>query len=260
MISVIIPTYKEPKYLDLCLYYLTLNDQNDYTWEAVVVIDGTYEDNKTVIEKWGDNSRINFLVLEKNIGFSRAVNFGVHSAKYSHILIINDDNVPNIFWYELLFKAKNEQKYNKKWIITPNQIEPQPSFFKQFKIVNLGKEAFEFDEYKFIEICKNSRDLPDTDDGSTFPIFMNRMMFLALGGFDEYYPGNNVSDWDFFLKAKLMDFNFIRLNKCPFYHFGSKALNQLNDKIEKEMKAFNYSKEKWKSVIRHDVEKNLKYL
>ena len=49
-ISVIIPTYKEPSYLDLCLQSAITNQDNEN--EFIVVIDGFPELNLPIVEKY----------------------------------------------------------------------------------------------------------------------------------------------------------------------------------------------------------------
>jgi glycosyltransferase involved in cell wall biosynthesis len=51
MISVIIPTYKSPDSLDLCLRSAIEGQQNNN--QIIVVVDGLYDVNKQVLEKWG---------------------------------------------------------------------------------------------------------------------------------------------------------------------------------------------------------------
>jgi cellulose synthase/poly-beta-1,6-N-acetylglucosamine synthase-like glycosyltransferase len=67
MISVIIPTYKEPEALDLCLKSALegqrLNNQ------IIVVVDGFYDINKEVLDKYEDS--IEILVLEENVGLPK---------------------------------------------------------------------------------------------------------------------------------------------------------------------------------------------
>jgi glycosyltransferase involved in cell wall biosynthesis len=50
MISVIIPTYKSPDALDLCLRSAIEGQQNQN--QIIVVVDGFYDINKEVLEKW----------------------------------------------------------------------------------------------------------------------------------------------------------------------------------------------------------------
>ena len=60
LISVIIPTYKSPDMLDLCLKSAIKGQQNKN--QIIVVVDGFYELNKEVLEKWSEH--IDILNLE----------------------------------------------------------------------------------------------------------------------------------------------------------------------------------------------------
>ena len=53
MISVIIPTYKSPEALDLCLKS-AIEGQVDSN-QIIVVVDGFYDINKEVLEKWSEH-------------------------------------------------------------------------------------------------------------------------------------------------------------------------------------------------------------
>ena len=89
MISVVIPTYKEPEMLDLCLKSAIEGQLNKN--QIIVVVDGFYDLNKGVLEKYSEH--IDILNLEQNVGLCRGTNLGVYNAKYDKILIVNDDNV-----------------------------------------------------------------------------------------------------------------------------------------------------------------------
>jgi glycosyltransferase involved in cell wall biosynthesis len=89
MISVIIPTYKEPEVLDVCLKSAIEGQKNKN--EIIVVIDGFYEENKEVLSKWKED--ISVLNLEENVGQCRCTNLGVYNATHDLVLIVNDDNL-----------------------------------------------------------------------------------------------------------------------------------------------------------------------
>jgi len=65
MISVIIPSYRSSKYLDLCLHSL-FEGQISPSNEVIVIIDGFVEESKWVIEKY--KARVGFLEFEENKG------------------------------------------------------------------------------------------------------------------------------------------------------------------------------------------------
>ena len=108
MISVIIPTYKSPKYLDLCLQSAIKGQENAN--QIIVVVDGHYDVNKDVLEKWKDS--IEILNLEQNVGLCKGTNLGVMNAQNSLVLIVNDDNVFPKDWDTRLLEDWNN--YNSK--------------------------------------------------------------------------------------------------------------------------------------------------
>ena len=81
MISVIIPTYKSPQALDLCLRSAIEGQLNKN--QIIVVVDGFYDLNKEVLEKWKDH--IEILNLEENVGLCRGTNLGANIAPRKQI-------------------------------------------------------------------------------------------------------------------------------------------------------------------------------
>ena len=219
MISVIIPSYRNPKCLEICLESLlrTQKHQN----EIIVVVDGYAEESLHVMEKYED--KVGFLPLEQNMGMQYALNIGVYNATNEWILIVNDDNVFPQDWDEILLQDKQE-----RLVITPNQVERKPSMFG-FVVDDFGGvDDFRLDEY--LEQEPKNRQQTLTDNGEIFPFFMEKKWYVAVGGFDIWYPSPFICDWDFFLKLELIDLNFVRSNKLAFYHFGSMATKNGSEK------------------------------
>ena len=179
MISVIIPTYKSPEALDLCLRSAIEGQEKEN--ELIAITDGYYNLNKYILDKYEDH--ISILDLEQNQGLSTATNLGVYNATNDNILIVNDDNVFPDKW-DTRLEELGEMKGR---VCAPNQIEPQPSMFKQFIIQDLGRDPKTFDLERYWEYEQEvAKSLVD-DSGSTLPIYMNRLDFLTIGGWDDKY-------------------------------------------------------------------------
>ena len=81
MISVIIPTYKSPEMLDLCLESAVKGQKN--VNQIIVVVDGHYDINEHVLNKWCHI--IEILNLETNVGLCKGTNLGVMNARHDTV-------------------------------------------------------------------------------------------------------------------------------------------------------------------------------
>ena len=256
MISTIIPTFKTPEALDLCLTSCIQGQGQDN--QIIVVVDGFYKLNKEVLEKHKDS--IEILNLEENVGTCRATNLGVFNASNELVLIVNDDNVFPHLWDNII------HNYQPNSVVSPNQIEPYPSMFSQFIIKDLGRDPKTFNLEKFWEFEISLPIKEKTDEtGSTFPFLMSKRNFLKIGGFAEDYPSPSgfVADWEFFMKCKMNEMKMIRTYEKQFYHFVSlsaKTPEQVEISRQYETNCHEYAKYKWGTYIKHNSQNNLKFL
>jgi GT2 family glycosyltransferase len=258
MISVIIPTFKTPDALDLCLRS-AIKGQQGRKNQIMIVVDGHYDINKEVLEKYAES--IDILNLEENVGTCRATNLGVFNAQYEYVLIANDDNVFPKNWDLSLMES-----YLPNSVVSPNQIEPYPSMFPQFVINDLGRDpkTFNLENFWIFDHQVASKDVVN-ETGSTFPFFMSKMDFLKIGGFAEDYPSPSgfVADWEFFMKCQMNGFKMLRTYKCCFYHFVSlsaKTPEQIELSRQYEINCHEYAVYKWGTNIKHNSQNNLKFL
>src|SRR6056300_145495 len=252
MISVIIPTYKEPEYLDLSLRSAFEGQANEN--EIIVVVDGFMELNKKVLDKY---PKTKVLDLGSNQGLSVATNWGVYNATSEYVLVVNDDNVFPEGW-----DVDLEPYLMKGRVVSPNQIEPNPSMFKQFDIKNLGTKPEEFDIKTFWEYEKAL--IKESDQsGSTLPFAMYKYDYLAVGGWDVMYPSPHVVDWDFFLKCEYLGYSMKRVY-VHFYHFAGAATRKTPEQsaqsTQKEQSAHHFFANKWDGYAEHNPNNNSKLL
>ena len=255
MISVVIPTYKEPEVLDLCLKSAVKGQAHKN--QIIVVVDGFFDLNKEVLNKYSDY--IDILNLGDNLGLTKATNLGVYNASFDKILIVNDDNIFPKDWDKKLLES-----YKEGICIAPNQIEPISSMFRQFNIKNLGRDPLTFDLQAFWSYENKLNESRMEPSGSTLPIFMSKLDYMKVGGWDESYPGAWVVDWDFFLKCELAGLKMLRSYHCHFYHFvsiGTEATpEEKQNKARREEECHEYFKYKWGQYAQHNPVNNSKML
>ena len=252
MISVIIPTYKEPEYLDLCLKSIFEGQTNSN--EIIVVVDGFMELNKPILDKYPD---IRVLDLGVNQGLSVATNWGVYNATHDYILVVNDDNVFPKEW-----DSRLEIFCQPGVVVSPNQIEPNPSMFSQFIIKDFGQTPNDFnlnDYWEFEQTQYKQAEL----NGSTLPFMMNKYDYLAVGGWDVMYPSPHVVDWDFFLKCEYVGY-IMKRAYINFYHFAGAATHQTPEQTleskRKEQSAHKFFSVKWDESAKHNSNDNSKLI
>ena len=159
------------------------------------------------------------------------------------------------FWDVIL-----EEEWEEGAVISPNQIEPYPSIFKQFIIEDLGTDPKTFDLEQFWRFDYHYASGDKKEEcGSTLPIFMNKYDYLKVGGWDENYELGMVADWDFFLKCQLSGLKMIRTWNVHFYHFAQVSTNGEKRK-QAEQAGHEYAKYKWGSYIYSHPETNQKFI
>ena len=214
MISIIIPTYRNPEYLDICLKSCIEQQHNKN--QIIVAVDGFYEESKDVLDKYKDD--INILDLRENQGMQQALNLGVMNAINEIIFVVNDDNV-----FSKDFDLEIESQLKERNVLTLNQIEPEGPGIFNFPVKDFGRNPSEFKYEEFIEYEQSIRKNELTIDGGIFPFAMYKKYYMAVGGFDRMYQSPFICDWDFFLKLDLNNISFYRTHSGHFYHFGSTA-------------------------------------
>jgi glycosyltransferase involved in cell wall biosynthesis len=222
MISIIIPTYRNPEYLDICLK--SAIEQQSRKNEIIVAVDGFIEESQLVLDKYKNDIQI--LDLGENQGMQMALNLGVMNATNEIIFIVNDDNV---FCKNYDLTISKEIKNYPKTVLTLNQIEPTGPGIFNFPVKDLGRNPKEFKYEEFIKYEQSINKEELTIDGGIFPFAMHKKYYMAAGGFDTMYQSPFICDWDFFLKLDLIGLGFIRTHRAHLYHFGSTATKNGNE-------------------------------
>jgi len=92
-VSVVMPTYRQAKFLPRSLR--SLLDQDFTDWELVIVDDGSDDDTQAVLQPFLGDPRITVIRFEHNQGLGRALNAGIDASNAELIAYLPSDDV----WY-----------------------------------------------------------------------------------------------------------------------------------------------------------------
>lgn len=185
-ISVVITTYNRPETLRRAIQGVLNQDFKNF--ELIVVDDGSAEETKEVITKFGD-PRIIYIRNHKNLGGTKSLNIGLKRSKGKYICPLDDDD---------------------EWIDV-RKLSKQLAFFKEYPdymAVGTNAEVRLLNEAgELIKIVKTNLPLSNKEIHDRL-IFTNliahvssmyrRDKVLAVGGYDENLERGK--DWDLFLK------------------------------------------------------------
>lgn len=257
-ITVIIPTYKEPEHLKLCIdsALATMVNKNN---QILVYVDGTGDmpGNQAVIksyikEKEEGYNPVTFIIAAENHGMCRGMNYAISHARHRTCLIVNDDHVfPKNWDLEL------ENHVKPRRILVLNTIERKGSMFKGVEIQDFGTCPADFRMADYLEASYD----PDLEDEMEvglcrLPFVVDKYEYMALEGWDERLIHGLQADDDFFLKAKLAGYETLYIPQLKFYHFSMTTVNNDNlamngkqKRTDAEQQNFQYLYHKWGGAV-----------
>ncbi len=221
MISILIPTFNNLKYLKLCIRSLKKNSyfDNQIVCHVNVGEDGTIEFLK-------DNN-IEYSFTSFNSGICGGLNKAARLSNFDYLLYAHDDFYfcPN--WDLILLNEVKEIGHKNFYLSGTMMNQGQIKF-------DCGDNPDDFDENKFLEEYKeyNYYDF----QGSTWaPSLVHRDTWDKVGGLsEEFFPGMG-SDPDFNMKLWNLGIRIFKgINNFKVYHFGSIVLRNKNIKLSKK--------------------------
>lgn len=209
MVSIIIPNYNGIKYLSECVE--AIKEQLE-----IIIVDNasTDSDYKTIKERY---PYILFKKLDKNYGFSRAVNEGIKMAKGEYVLLLNNDTkICDEFLEPLLKCIKSDQKI---FAICSQMIQYQePSLIDDAgDEYNLLGWAYKRGDGKKVDTYKNTQQVFSACAGAAL---YRKAIFEKIGYFDEHFFAY-MEDVDISYRARIYGYKNMYCPKAKVLHIGS---------------------------------------
>lgn len=189
-VSVIIVHYQVKNLLRNCILSIQKYFQG-FDYEIIVV------DNNSPNPEWkvliDEFDKVNFIELKENLGFSKANNIGVKSAKSEYVYILNPDTeIEENYFQEILDFADNQDKFGALGLrmhdadgkFLPESKRSVPalvnSFEKLFTKLNNDSKTYYRNDVSETEIAE-----VEVMTGAN--LLMKKAVYEEVGGFDERY-------------------------------------------------------------------------
>lgn len=221
MFSILIPSWNNLKYLQLCIESIKKNSV--FQHQIIVHLndgsDGSLE--------WIMKNGIEYTHTPTNSGVCVALNMAATKAKNDYIVFVNDDMycLPN--WDKHLFDEINKLP-NKCFMISSTMIEPNFSNNNAVIVSDYGSSIENFQEEKILK----EFEIPLKNDwsGSCWPPnIVHKEYWQLVGGYSiEFTPGMS-SDDDFAMKMWQVGCRYFKgIGKSRVYHFQQKSTGRIN--------------------------------
>lgn len=189
-VSIIIVNHKSWKHTQNCINSLNLIDNNDFTFEIIVV--DNYSNDDRLKEFSEANADVVFIENSGNNGFANGCNVGAQHSKGAYLLFLNPDTLAN---KEAIQKMLASLQENSNYgIVSCSQINSKGNpedtiriFPSLTTLFGLSRAVFRlFDkEYKSIVNSREKIIFPNWVSGST--IFISRKWFDKINHWNEDY-------------------------------------------------------------------------
>lgn len=118
LVSIIVPSYNQGKFLDCCLS--SIYNQTYTNWECIIVNDGSTDNTERIAKAWAaKDDRFQYFYKE-NSGVSAARNFALEKVKGYYIQFLDADDYLNKKKLELSFNSLNKSNNDKEKLVITN--------------------------------------------------------------------------------------------------------------------------------------------
>ncbi|CAA9202810.1 glycosyltransferase family 2 protein [Flavobacterium collinsii] len=211
LVSIVVPCYKQAKYLDECLR--SVLNQTYYNWECIIINDGSPDKTEIVAQKWVEkDTRFKYL-FQENKGVSAARNNAISNASGEFIVALDaDDSIAKDYLEKLVPELENDASLA---IVSCYSV-----FFKN----NIENVITEFKPHG-----DNYQHLRYVNQLIVTSLF-RKECWHEVNGFDEDMEG--FEDWEFWLNITKRGWKYKIVEDFLFFYRKAKKSRQV-DALEK---------------------------
>jgi len=212
-VSVIIPNYNGAKYLKVCLD--SLSRQTFAAFDIIVVDNGSIDDSCEYLER--EYKSVRLIRLDKNYGFSKAVNEGIKVCDSDFVVLLNNDVEVDTDWLQSLMNCigKDESIFScSSKMIRYNDREKIDDAGDEYNILGW---AYKRGDGKSISKFAQNDEIFSSCGGAAI---YRKSVLEQIGYFDENFFAY-MEDVDISYRAKIHGHKNIYCSDAVVYHIGS---------------------------------------
>jgi len=220
MFSILIPTWNNLPYLQLCIDSIRAHSCVEH--EILVHVnegtDGTVQ--------WLQQQGIRHSVSRDNVGICLAVNHLAGLAKRDWLLYMNDDMVCCPGWDRALME-KIRSANDDRLFLSSMLLEPTPTGNDRVIVQDHGRSPADFDAASLLQHYRDVQ-RPDMPGRASQPTLVARRWWTMVGGYSlEFSPGMS-SDDDLLIKLWISGFRrFEIVSASRLYHFACRSTGRI---------------------------------
>lgn len=228
-VSIIIPIFNKIEYTVNCLNYLYQNTSNKYSWEVIIVDNGSTDNSKNIILDTFNKGRnklysnLTYISNEYNMGFAKACNKGIKNRNGKDVILLNNDTLPLPNWFEALVEEVRSDKsigVAGSCLLYPN------TDFIQHCGVRIGTEdgktiaPYHIKSFEVLSHSDYAQKSKYVTAVTGAVMYITSETIDKIGLFDELYI-NGLEDIDYCFKTKTAGFKIKYVSDSILYHYES---------------------------------------
>ena len=212
-VTIVIPNYNGKKFLENCIE--SLYEQDYKNMDIIVVDNGSTDGSIEFIES--RYSDVKLIKLDKNYGFSKAVNEGIKEAKGEYVVLLNNDTKTTSNWLQELVNCIDKDE---------NIFSCSSKMLKYDDISTIDDAG---DEYTILGWAyQNGNNKPETLYSKPKEVFSScagaaiyrKSILDKIGYFDESFFAY-LEDVDIGYRARIHGYKNVYCPAAICYHIGS---------------------------------------
>lgn len=224
MFSIVIPTWNNLAYLELCVRSIQQN--SDFMHQIIVHVNDGSDGTLKWVESQHAAENLDFTASPSNIGICYALNTATALAKHEYVVYMNDDMVCAPHW-DLPLVNRIATLGTDAFMISGTMIQPRDTNNVCTVVHDFGAEATGFDMGTFNRVAP-SMGIKDWCGSTWPPAVVHRDWWHKVGGYSiEFSPGMS-SDNDFAMKMWTAGCRiFLGVGDSLVYHFMQKSTGKI---------------------------------